>query len=246
MTWGFLEKVSRCCSFLPSCSPTLIMSSYSDSDLFVIFLWHQSFQTIILVLDMSSQASNGCGHLGNLVTHCNRYRIDRGWGLTLIPVRGFILLLLVQVKPAFLQRIHLLILRIGVPALVSVVQIMDCKVMVNIGNTSLIPFTIEHAGTAVAVATANTDTLPTITTSGSVAMGHIFCRYITLLNLLRSVNIRMCSASISWATSKSARADPTETIDITESSVLHLILTSRKFNFSPSVKSLTSCSTRAV
>ena len=113
------------------------------------------------------------------------------------PVGGFILLFLVQVKPAFLQRIHLLILRIGVPALVSVVQIMDCKVMVNIGNTSLIPFTIEHAGTAIAVATANTDTLPTITTSGQLPRAAYFAKKLRLLNLLRSVNIRMCSESIS-------------------------------------------------
>ena len=123
---------------------------------------------IILVLDMSCKASNGCGRFEKLGVS-NRNRIERGWGLKLGPVRGFILLLLVQVKPAFLQRIHILILGIGVLELVNVVQLMDQKVMVNIVNTSLIPFTIEHTGTA------TTSTLPVITTSGSVFTDRI-CR----------------------------------------------------------------------
>ena len=52
---------------------------------------------------------------------------------------------LVQVNPAFLQRIHFLIFRIGVPALVNVVQFMDRKVIITVGNTSIIPFTIKHS-----------------------------------------------------------------------------------------------------
>ena len=83
------------------------------------FLWHQPFQTIILVLDMIIHDSNGCGHFVHLGYHCNSHSIDWGWGLTLVPVGGFILIFLVQVKPVFLQRIHFLILRVGVPALVN-------------------------------------------------------------------------------------------------------------------------------
>ena len=84
---------------------------------------------------MSSQASNVCGNFGHLGAHFNRHSIDRGWGLTLGSVRGFVLLLLVQVKPTFIQRIHVLILGIVVPELFNVVQLMDRKVMVAIGNT---------------------------------------------------------------------------------------------------------------
>ena len=75
--------------------------------------------------------------------------------------------------------IHLLILGIGVPALVNVVQLMDRKVMFTIGNTSLIPFTIEHSGTAAAAATSTIATLTAITTPGLVATGRIYCRIIT-------------------------------------------------------------------
>ena len=88
---------------------------------------------------MSSQASNGCGNFVHLGTYCNRQRIDRRWGLTLVPEGRIILILLVQLKPEFLQRIHLLIPGIGVPSLFNVVQLMDRKVLVAIGNTSLIP-----------------------------------------------------------------------------------------------------------
>ena len=56
----------------------------------------------------------------------------------------FLLLLLVQVEPEFLQMIHFLILEIGVTELVNVVQLMDHKVMITIGNTSLILLTIKH------------------------------------------------------------------------------------------------------
>ena len=89
------------------------------------------------------------------------------------------LLLLVQVKPAFIQRIRILILRIRVPALVNVVQLIDRKVTVTIGNTSLILFTIENANTASTAAAATTSTLHTITTYGSGYMGRIYCQNIT-------------------------------------------------------------------
>ena len=128
---------------------------------------------------MSSQASNGCEHFGHLRDHCNRHIIDRGWLLTLGPVGGFIFLLLVQVKPAFIQRIHILILRIRVPSLVNVVQLIDRKVMFTIGNTSLILFTIYHANTAATAAATTTFTPHTITTSGLGYTGRICCQNIT-------------------------------------------------------------------
>ena len=127
---------------------------------------------------MRIQASNGCGNLGNLGAHCNRHSIGRGWGLMLEPAGGF-LIFLVQVKPEFLQRINFLILRIGVPALVNVVQLMDLKVMAALGNTSMIPFTIKHPGTAAVDTTTTTATPPAITMSGSVATGRICFRNIT-------------------------------------------------------------------
>ena len=43
---------------------------------------------------------------------------------------------------------------------------MYCKVVVTVGNTSLILFTIEHAGNAAAAAITTTSTPPVITTSG--------------------------------------------------------------------------------
>ena len=95
------------------------------------------------------------------------------------PVRGFLLLFMVQVKPAFIQRIHILILRIRVPSLVNVVQLIDRKVMVAIGNTSLILFTIDHANTAATAAAATTFTPHTITTSGLGYTGRICCQNIT-------------------------------------------------------------------
>ena len=123
---------------------------------------------------MSLQARNGCGHFGNLGIS-NRHSIDRDWGIMLVPVRVFLFLLLVQVEPAFLQRIHFLIIRIGVPALVNVVQLMGRKVMITTGNTSIIPFTIKHSGTASVAATTIMATPPAIITSGSVTTGRI-CR----------------------------------------------------------------------
>ena len=128
---------------------------------------------------MSRQASNGCGHFGHLGVS-NRHIIDRDLGLTIGPVRGFLLIFLFQLEPAFLHRIHFMILGIGVPALFNVAQIMDCKVIITTGHTSLIPFTIKHASTAITAATAITATPPTITTSGSVATGRICRQNITV------------------------------------------------------------------
>ena len=129
---------------------------------------------------MSLQVSNGCGHFGKLGVS-NRHRIDRGWGLTLGPVRGLLLIFLFQVKPAFLQRIHFLILRIGVTALVNVVKAMERKVIITIVNTSIIQFTIKHSSTddAATTTTTTTDTPTVITTSGLVATGRICLQKIT-------------------------------------------------------------------
>ena len=128
---------------------------------------------------MSSQASNGCGHFGHLRTHFNRHSIDIGWVLTLGTIGGFLLILLVQAKPAFPQIFHLLILGIGEPEVVSIVHIMYHKALVAIGNNYIIPLTIEHTGTTAAAATATTTTLPAITTSGLVATGRICWQNIT-------------------------------------------------------------------
>ena len=128
---------------------------------------------------MSFQASNGCGHFRHLGVS-NRHSIDRGCGLNLVPVRGFLLLFPVQVDPAFLQRIHFLILGIGVPALVNVVQLMGRKFMIATDNTSLNPIAIKHADTAATAATAIMATPPEITTSVLVATGRICRRNITV------------------------------------------------------------------
>ena len=150
---------------------------------FCHLLWYHSFQKNFLVIDISCQTRNGCEHFGHL---CVSYRniINRGWGLTLGQVRGFIFIFLVQVEPAFLQRIHFLILGIRVPALVNVVQIMGRKLIITTGNTSLIPFTIKHS-IIIAVATAAaagaiTATPPAVTTSGLFARSRICWQNITV------------------------------------------------------------------